>query len=755
MKKIQFEQIICTSSQKSQTTGSSGFGVRSKSPGISNEEAYELYTRSGINYSLPTDLKATEEIVRDNPKMENLYPSIYTFKSIQLQCNGEIRYVIGRTLYIAIEYGYFGKMDSSRRAGSNYIAHLLVFKELPDISVLSHILKNKLFYPHNTLCSPENEEMCSLLIGDPTPLNEGYISIDETKEIVNICDELGWMIIALLQAYKDQRAASNNSSKGIIFKVNSNKVISLLCTLGSLPKEITNGLFLQANTMTCSNVPDGLKMLIINEKNSTPTDDEYYIAVDLLGEGQKTHNIEDNYLYKQIIKCCQEEDVDTLRKIVDLFLRMIITNNSDYEFSYSLMLLSTTPKELSINELNVNTLRKIASTPLSQKDGDLVWSKVNNAINNVFKAGIKENEVQIALEDISFIQNNSPSRLSISSESCDFLVDLLFSHGEKFVDILGNNNDILNGAIYMIKNAQKFIPNDTSFYNALYTSDQQKHWEVFIKLYYEQDLNENMDVIIDKILKSKLYEKESLISSLFPIEKCTTEWINLINKNKNVAKIFRSYISEFLANSVSATPNEEMSAFLSLNKETRDFLDNDKIVETYLFAVIKPNCQLDKDILIKIKESLIIRPSNKEKLNILLDIINEQQLSIVNSDTIKMAGKISDNKDYLFGLFATWMDSVPSSRDVVDFVTTISDTPKDIANILEIAWKSLPKKERAKYILQITDQISWRKFSLNRVEELIKDKELKQTLIKENSFTGKLVRKATSALISLISNPKK
>ena len=127
MKKIHFEQIICTSSQKSQTTGSSGFGVRSKSPGISNEEAYELYTRSGINYSLPTGLKATEEIVRDNPEMENLYPSIYTFKCIQLQCNGETRYVIGRTLYIAMEYGYFGQMDSSKRAGSNYIAHLLIF----------------------------------------------------------------------------------------------------------------------------------------------------------------------------------------------------------------------------------------------------------------------------------------------------------------------------------------------------------------------------------------------------------------------------------------------------------------------------------------------------------------------------------------------------------------------------------------------------------------------------------------------------
>lgn len=755
MKKIHFEQIICTSSQKSQTTGSAGFGVRSKSPGISDKEAYELYTRTGINYSLPTDLKATEEIVKDNPDMERLYPSIYTFKSIQLQCNGEIRYVIGRTLYIAIEYGYFGQMDSSRRAGSNYIAHLLVFKELPDMSVFSHILKNKLFYPYNTLCSPENKEMCSLLIGDPTPLDEGYISIDETREIENINNELGWMIIALLQAYKDQRIASNNSSKSIILKVNSNKVFSLLCMLGTLPKEITNGLFLQANTMTCSNVPDGIKMLIINEKNPTPTEDEYYITVDLLGEEQKTHNIDDNYLYKQILKCCQEKDVDTLRKTVDLFLRMIISNNSDYEFSFSMMLLSSTPKELSINELDVNTLKKLSLTSLSPKDENIVWNKVNKAINDVFRLKSRANEVRIALEDVSFLNKECSGHLSINSDSCDFIVDLLFNKSEWFVEILGSSNERLEGALYMIKNAQKFIPSPTAFWEALSTSNQQNHWEKFILLYYEQDLKENIEIIINNIMQSKVQEKEELTSKLFPIKEFVPEWIDLISSNKDIIKTFGNYITDFFDQGITTNPNKEMSTFLSIDKEARDSLDTNRLTNTYIKSVEKNSGLIDKELLMKIRDSLEIQSSTKGKIDTLLSIIDEEPLAYVDTETIKIAKNISNNKNYLFKLFNAWINSNPPAIDIADFVNNTCETYKDVAHILDTVWNALPKRERTKYTLQISDHIRWQRFNFNRVVELLLDKELKQTLIKENSFTSKLVRKATSALISLISNPKR
>ena len=59
MSTIHYEQIICASSQKSITTGSPGFGVRSKSSGISDMEADELFTKCGINYRLPMDDMAT------------------------------------------------------------------------------------------------------------------------------------------------------------------------------------------------------------------------------------------------------------------------------------------------------------------------------------------------------------------------------------------------------------------------------------------------------------------------------------------------------------------------------------------------------------------------------------------------------------------------------------------------------------------------------------------------------------------------
>lgn len=758
MKKIHFEQIICTCSQKSQTTGSAGFGVRSKSAGISNEEAYELYTRTGINYSLPSELKATEEIVKENPNLEKLYPSIYTFKSIQLECNGEIRYIIGRTLYIAMEYGYFGQMDSSRRAGSNYIAHLLVFKELPDISVLSRIIKDNLFYPHNTLCSSENEEMYSLLIGEPTPLDEGYISFDDTENIDHIDNELGWMIIGLLQAYKNQKTLSNDTAKSIIFKVHSNKVNSLLYSLGSLPKEITNCLFLQANTMTYSNVSEGLKMLIVNEKCPTPTEDEYYITIDLLDGVYKTHNIEDNYLYKQILKCCQEDEVETLFKIVDLFLRMTDSNSDDYEFSYSLMLLSATPKELTINELNVDTLDKIASTALNTNDERAVWEKVNNAINRVFSVPCQARDIRSALEDVNYLNNKCPHHLSVSPQSCDFVIDLLFNKSEMFIGILGNSKERLDGAIYMIENAQKFIPNEypneCSFYNSLNTSSLQIHWEKFIKLYYGQYLNDNIRVIVNHILDSNVQDKENLAKTLFPIDECVDDWKDLINGNIEVAKTFKSLITEFFIQHIGRKPNDTMHYFLSINKEPRDLFDNDKIANTYLNYIESHPSQIDESLLSQVRDSLLIQPVTKERCSLLLAILREQHLTHVDTKIIALAQTISKNKEYLLNIFDVWVNFNPQANEVAHFADNVCGNPKDAARIIETIWNTLPKKKRTDYVLHVTDNMSWHKYSLKRVSEYLSEKELKQVLVEENSFVRKMVRKGTSAIVNLLTNKK-
>lgn len=753
MSTIHYEQIICASSQKSITTGSPGFGVRSKSPGISDMEADELFTKCGINYRLPMDNMATEESIMSNPDVESEYPSLYTFREVTLN-SGETRYIVAKTLYLGLDYGYFAQMEGARRAGSNYIAHLLVFKECPSVTVMSNAIVQKTFLPQNTICTPENKELCSFLVGDPTPLNDGIISIEDISKINNADIEFGWLIIALLQLFKNSKCGLSNGQNKVLFKVNHQKVEKLLCSLGSLPDELTEKVFFQANTRLMSSVPDGLYMLIINEKEETPTDDSYHITINLLESVPKTENIENNYLYDQIINCCQEGDTETLLKIVNLFLGLKFDKEIDYPFVYKLMLLASTSKELTIEQLNIDTLDKIASTSLSSNDERAVWEKVNNAINGVFSVPCQASNIWSALEDVNYLKNKCPHHLSVSPQSCDFVIDLLFNKSEMFIGILGNSKERLDGAIYMIENAQKFIPNEYSFYNSLNTSNLQIHWEKFIKLYYGQDLNANIGVIANHILESNVQDKEDLANTLFPICEYIDDWKDLINGNIEVAKTFNSLFTEFFVQQVERKANDAMRYFLSINKEPRDLFDNDRIAITYLNSVESHPGQIDEDLLSQVRDSLLIQPVTKERCSLLLAILREQHLVYVDTKIISLAQTISKNKEYLFSIFDVWINSSPQANEVANFANNVCGNPKDAARIIETIWNTLPKKKRTDYILHVTDNMSWRKYSLKIVSEYLSEKELKHVLVEENSFIRKLVRKGTSAIVNMLTNKK-
>jgi len=753
MRTIQYEQIICTSSQKSITMGTPGFGVRSKSSGISDMEAEELFTKSGINYRLPMDQMATEETILSNPDVESEFPSLFTFRKVTLN-NGEARYIVAKTLYIGLDYGFYAQMDGARRAGSNYIAHLLIFKEIPNVVVLSKAISENLFIPKNTICSPDNKELCSYLVGDPTPLAEGIITIEETCEFNNSDIELGWLLIALLQFYKNNKCEVSPGQNKILFKVDSHKVNKLLTFLGNIPKELTNGMFFQANTRLTPSVPDGFNMLIINEKEDTPTEDNYHITVNLIGGSPKTNNIESNFLYDQIIRCCQDEDSVTLFKIVQLFLGLRFDKEIDYPFEYNLMLLVSTDKELSIDQLSTDTLAKIVSTPVSPRDSVIIWDKINNAINNVFSVPCHASEVRMALEDVNYLRNNYPQKFHIAPNSCNFIIDLLFNKSEMFSGILGCSKERLEGTVYMIEHANKTIPNENALYNALNTSNLHIHWEKFIRLYYGHDLKENIEEIIKNILISNVHDKVELAKALFPIEENAVEWANLYNNNIEVSKTFASLIIEYLSLQISRKPIEGMQKFLSIKKESRDFFDNEKLSNIYLCASEHQPSLLKDELLVEIKDSLEINNATKEKCDILLKILNEEKLTYVDNLTIGLVQKISKNKEYLFSAFQVWLKHNPKAKDIAKFANNQCENPRDVARAIDTLWENLSKKERTDFILKVIDNMTWRKFGRDNIYEHISNKDLKQVLVQENSLIRRFVRKMTSALINMLNSDK-
>ena len=201
-------------------------------------------------------------------------------------------------------------------------------------------------------------------------------------------------------------------------------------------------------------------------------------------------------------------------------------------------------------------------------------------------------------------------------------------------------------------------------------------------------------------------------------------------------------------------PNEGIKNFLSINKDSRDLIDNDRIVNTYLNSIENRPTQIDEGLLLQVRDSLLIQSVTKEKCSLLITILEERHLTYVDTKTITLAQTLTKNKEYLLSIFDVWLNASPQAKEVSAFANNVCDNPKDAARIIESIWNTLPKKKRTDYVLHVTDNMSWRKYSLKRVSEYLSEKELKRVLVEENSFIRKLVRKGTSAIVNMLTNKK-
>lgn len=738
MKKIHFEQIVCASSQKSITTGFAGFGVRSKSNGISDMEADEIFSKSDTNYQLPSEMMATEETIAANPNLEQTYPSLYTYRSIEL-CNGETRYIIAKTLYVGIDYGFFAQIDAARRAGTNYVANILVFNEMPEMSVFADIIKQNLFVPKNTICSPANKELCSLLVGEPTVLPDGNIDVADTNLPCTDVD-FGWLIVALLEMYKNEKTLPIEQQKKVVFKIKHEKTEKILEALGTLPNDLTRGCFLQANSMLKSNVPDSFKLLIVNEKDDTIINEDYQIVIDLLGDNPRVVNVEIGHLYKQIIDCCKGNEAKTLQKLIQLFLKLNFEEEIDYPFLCLMMSLMYSSKGIGIKQLNVKTLKKITSCQLKEKTAT-VWNKINGAINNALVEDSNEKDVQNALECIGYILRYHAGRLSVNDESRSQVASLCF-YKKKIGTLLVGNPDRLEGALCLI--GPDNLPEEPIFYEALKESKNQSEWEGFIRLYYGDNLGCNIDNIVMMILQSEVTHKDVLVGALFPVEKFAMSWIDVVNENPIVAKTFPNLLSSYFETQMGNKPSETMCLYLSIKKESRDMLkDADKITNVYLNMIFKNTSKKDKDILPQIVNELDLKQSTKKLCNSYYWVLDKRPLASVDNKTMAYAliNHKKQDYEYVVNLFDTWLKTKPSDQDIAAVFKEMCNTSTQIAQAFEIVWDKKQFPEAKETVLYIADKIDWSKFKREEVLNKLTNKALKEILTPKKSIFERIRQK--------------
>ena len=509
MNTYQFEQLVYCSSQKSIVTENPGFGIRTKSAGLTNAEAEDIVSAAKVNYAVPMEQRATRQLIEEHPQLDELYPPLYTYKKIQLS-NGDIKYIVARTVYVGIDYGYFARIEGAHRDGANYIAHVLVFNEPIPPTVLLHAIQLGVFLPQNMVCSPENEDICSYLIGEPTVLTAGEIQVEEEPNHT-LTEQIGWLITALLQAYKNQR--TDEYAKKIIYKSNQEQILQLLPIFGVLPKNLIKDVYFQINNMEAYNVPIDLNIQFINEKSQAQIASDYCITVDTLQKPISTSNIEENFLFAQVHHCCEVEDFQMLETLIDMFCEFDFSQTIDYETAYNSMILARTSEPLLLESYTPKQLENILDTSLLPQDKTIIEKKINEAINGELAIPKDIKNYKKRIEIIDTLRNSHPNVLHLEATSGNRLMEVLFETEEN--DTLPSLEKYCDCLIYILEKADCSLPEEEKFLQVISKLHEKKSWLTFIKYYYSEIPLASLLKIEECILQSKTeFDKFELIEEI-------------------------------------------------------------------------------------------------------------------------------------------------------------------------------------------------------------------------------------------------
>lgn len=292
MKTIHFQEIIECSSQQSILTGQAGFGIRTLTEGLDEKLAYDICEQVNCAYELDiTQQVTTEDIIKDASIVKK-YPRTLKYTQVK-DASGCIKYIIACSTYIGIDYGYFCDMETARRAGTNYLADILIFDEKPSTGLFYELVAQKIFLPIDNTCAPDNPELKSLLTGEPSYLKPRSTTIEESDdesvpapnlpEKSDLNEQTALVAIALIQAWLNKKAQKETHLQHIILQAKESRVPSILKDFSFLPNELVEDKFFQTNYQQGYGMPNGYDMIFLNEYNHQEVYTNNYVYVNLDG----------------------------------------------------------------------------------------------------------------------------------------------------------------------------------------------------------------------------------------------------------------------------------------------------------------------------------------------------------------------------------------------------------------------------------------------------------------------------------------
>lgn len=533
MKSIKFNEIIECSSQQSILSGQAGFGIRTITEGFNPELARKICDEISCAYEVDIAEQVTTEQITTDPSCVTQYPRTLKYQVVKNDDGNEL-YVIACATYVGIDYGYFCNIESARRAGSNYIADILVFDEKPTAGLFQALIEQKIFRPIDNTCTPTNPELQELLTGEPSYLSPREVEVKETSEAIpTINEQTALVAMALLQTKINQDLGKDNGLINIVFQAQEAKVPSILQSIGTLPNDLVSDKYFHTNFLQGYGMPNGYRMMFLNEHNKEQVYIENYVYLNL--DENKFMNLDtDNFYFGKIKEAAAANNYALFYNLVNYLFRLSVQADTDYKFLYNLFIATETDKKLSIDELTEDFFTKAKKANLPSDKWQRFVVSVNNTLDETIQ---KENlgakadaNCHAAMKVITYLYNNWKEVLHLNENSLQGLTNLWHLDGTlaRYANEFG---------IDIIQYINTKDNNPEAFIEAIKKVDNPDYWERFIKEQMKAFKENNVphgitnDIIIDTILASAVADKNALIARFYPISSAEGTLISYVESH--------------------------------------------------------------------------------------------------------------------------------------------------------------------------------------------------------------------------------
>ena len=716
---LKYEQIIYGSTRRSADTGRSGFGLRAFSSGLTADNANEIVQAAMVNYSIPTSHMATSEDVEANEILETRYPSLLTHRKVTL-ASGETYWVVARTLYVVYDYGFFAEIDEARRQGSNYVAHLAVFESEPPLATIASMLHTHKFIPADIRITPANAELREITAAESFRVSPDVLQSVSAEP--SVCNP--YVILALIQNARNRRAGVSDIQAGVVIKARAADVPSLIASLDSLPADLRGGLSLQANTLYSSGVPEELDIVIVNETNPTPIDEDFYVVADLLDpSAPRLRNVETSYLGDRIVEHALAGNREVLDKTIDLALRIDSADGDEQKFAYDLMTLTRTSRELAPSDLTPDWLRKINSTKaLSPADRDILWQKVNRALNGAFSmpadGNVRASDLRQALDVLNNILSVAPEMVRLEKPSILFVKRLVFSAPETLSRLIPSETEMrrLENILYVLGEDEDTVPPATLLESLRHVA-MPTVWKLMLRYGFHKPSPEMEELILTTLLESPVENKAALAAKIIDPSRGRRRWTSLLTGFLNPAQA-RTLGSEAMITSWLDDPMQTQAALSDGGFEALSRLPD------------------------------LMDAPTLARMRLWLDIYAHRPVNAISTRQLMVAMQMLRPSDpYVEQLVASWIATESLTPESVARMLDQLRAPSVAAGIFErLIWPAIQPEDRQAYVTCLLDDSELDKTDPGRFQSSLRNPEVVEMFSSNSGMISSLKRKISKFL---------